>query len=54
MTEFALLWPVADGLDVGAPLTVEIDGCQRLYGPDGAARTMPCEASTAVVVALEK
>ncbi len=53
-TEFAVLWPVADGLDVGAPLTVEIDGCQRLFGPDGAARTLPHEASTAVVVALGK
>ncbi|MGW6172100.1 hypothetical protein ACWF5H_01285 [Arthrobacter sp. NPDC055138] len=52
--EFAVLWPVADGLDVGAPLTAELDGCQRLFGPDGAARNLPREASTAVVVALEK
>jgi hypothetical protein len=52
--EFAVLWPVAGGLDVGAPLTAELDGCQRLFGPDGTARTMPHEASTAVVVALEK
>ncbi|MGM0930389.1 MAG: hypothetical protein ACQEXN_11850 [Actinomycetota bacterium] len=53
-TELVVLWPVADGQDVGAPLTVEIDGCQRLFAPDGAARTLPDEASAAVVVALEK
>jgi hypothetical protein len=52
--EFAVLWPVAGGLEVGAPLTAELDGCRRLLGPDGVARTMPHEASTAVVAALEK
>jgi hypothetical protein len=52
--EFAVLWPVAAGLEAGAPLTVEIDGCRRLFGPDGVARTLPREASTAVVAALEK
>lgn len=54
VSEFAVLWPVADGLEGGAPLTAELDGCQRLFGPDGAARTLPQEARTAVVVALGK
>lgn len=53
-SDFVVLWPVADGLDVGAPVTAELDGCQRLFGPDGAARTLPQEARTAVVVALGK
>jgi hypothetical protein len=53
-TEFAVLWPLLNGQSAGAPLTFELDGCQRLFGPDGAARTMPDEAGTAVVMALDE
>lgn len=52
-TGFAALWPVAQGRDGGAPLTLELDGCRRLVGFDGSARTVPEELVAAVVTALE-
>ncbi|UPO78083.1 hypothetical protein [Arthrobacter sp. Helios] len=51
-TGFAALWPVAQGRGAGAPLTLELDGCRRLVGFDGSARTVPAELITAVVTAL--
>ncbi|MBD7993911.1 hypothetical protein H9639_01175 [Arthrobacter sp. Sa2CUA1] len=51
-TGFVALWPVAQGQDAGAPLTLELDGCGRLVSADGSARTVPEEAAAAVVTAL--
>jgi hypothetical protein len=53
-TDFVGIWPLAQGQSAGAPLTVELDGCRRLVGLDGAARSVPKETIIAIVKSLEK
>ncbi len=38
---FAVLWPLHSGQKAGAPITVELEECQRLIPADGAARNIP-------------
>ncbi|MGG5752761.1 hypothetical protein ACQ3I4_09065 [Zafaria sp. Z1313] len=52
-TEFAVLWPLAGGEVVGAPLTLEINGCRRLFDPLSLPRTLPDDVHDAVARALD-
>jgi hypothetical protein len=42
-TAFVVLWFLDDGVDTGATITVELDGCEHLIGPDGNPRAVPAE-----------
>ncbi|WP_166873923.1 hypothetical protein [Salinibacterium sp. ZJ450] len=42
-TAFVVLFFLDDGVDTGATITVELDGCEHLIGPDGKSRAVPAE-----------
>lgn len=45
---FAVVWPLHSGQEAGAPITVELEGCQRLIPADGDARKAPPDLLAAV------
>ncbi|EMY32701.1 hypothetical protein D477_018751 [Arthrobacter crystallopoietes BAB-32] len=48
-SRFAVLWPLLDGRAAGAALTVELDGCRRIFDLAGTSRNLSAEAHAAVV-----